>query len=376
MSSAKVSRRLSSFFAALAITQMPLLATRADTTTDVHSGVTQKTDAASSLALPVKLADQKVVITYVEKESKASEHLVEYRASGEYVINVIKNNGNDSEQIGRGLRLVALAMAQDKGVQEKKNGDYDAAQRDFAFAVQEARELRSDNILSETLRSYGSVCRLLKEYEKSMTAYKEALAILEKSEGLQSISAASTLDDTARVYDELNVPKEAEKLHKQALAVFEKLQGPTGPDVVICLYNLSDCYLHTDRFDDSIGALTRALSILEKRGEAESLDYATTVDNLGGVYSDAQKYDDAEKSHRKALGLFLKNAGPDSIDTAICYQNLANVLIQERKWLDAKDNYEKALKIESQIRGEDHPRVKALKAKVASLASRAATESK
>jgi len=375
MSSAKSSRRLRTFFVALAIAQLPLLATWADTSPDTHPATPPKLDTTSALSVPVKL-EQKVVITYVEKESKASEHLVEYRANGEYVINIIKNNGNDSEQIGRGLRLVALAMAQDKGVQEKKIGDYDAAQRDFAFAVQEARELRSDNILSETLRSYGSVCRMLKEYEKAMSAYKEALAILEKSEGLQSIAAASTVDDTARVYDELGVPKEAEKLHKQALAIFEKLQGPSGPDVVICLYNLSDCYLHTDRFDESIATLTRALSILEKRGEGESLDYATTVDNLGGVYSDAQNYVEAEKSHRKALVLFLKNAGPDSIDTAICYQNLANVLVQQKKWLDAKDNYEKALKIESQIRGEDHPRVKALKAKVASLATRAATESK
>ncbi len=318
----------------------------------------------------VSTGDHKVTITYVDKDSKLADRLVELRTNGDFVVNVVKDADNESEQIGKGMRLVSLALAQDKGIAEKKAGDYIAAQRDFSYAVEEARELRSDTVLAETLRSLASVSRLLKEREEALASYREALDLIDKTDGTQSVPAASIIDDMARVYDELNNPEEGEKLHKKALAIFEKTQGANGPDVVICLYNLSDCYLKTDRFDDAETALLKALKVLEARGEGNTIDYATTMDNLGGVYSDGQNFADAEKTHRKALEIFAKTAGPQSIDTGICYQNLANVLMQEKKFAEAKENYNKALAIETQIRGADHPRVKTLKAKLSAASDK------
>ena len=80
--------------------------------------------------------------------------------------------------------------------------------------------------------------------------YKRALAIMEKSAGLDSADIAPELNNLAALYERQLRYAEAEPLFKRALAIREKALGANHPDVGQSLNNLATLYERQDRHAD------------------------------------------------------------------------------------------------------------------------------
>jgi CHAT domain-containing protein/Tfp pilus assembly protein PilF len=196
--------------------------------------------------------------------------------------------------------------------------------------------------------------------------YKRALAIMEKSAGLDSADIAPELNNLAALYErQLRYP-EAEPLFKRALAIRESALGANHPDVGQSLNNLATLYERQDRHADSEPLFKRALAIYQKIPGAEPA-VATLLNNLGQVTKAEGRYSDAEPAIKQSLAIREKVLGRDHVDVARSLNNLADLYQRQARYADAEPIYKRALDIRERTVGPDHPDTAASVNNLASL---------
>ncbi len=126
--------------------------------------------------------------------------------------------------------------------------------------------------------------------------HKRALAIMEKSVGLDSAAMAPELTNLGALYERQLRYAEAEPLFKRALSVRERALGQSHPDVGQSLNNLATLYEREDRHAESEPLFKRALAIYEKAAGPENPAVATVLNNLGQVLKSEGRDADAEPS--------------------------------------------------------------------------------
>ena len=196
--------------------------------------------------------------------------------------------------------------------------------------------------------------------------YKRALAIMEKSAGLDSADIAPELNNLAALYERQLRYAEAEPLFKRALAIREKALGANHPDVGQSLNNLATLYERQDRHADSEPLFKRALAIYQKIPGAEPA-VATLLNNLGQVTKAEGRYADAEPAIKQSLAIREKVLGHDHVDVARSLNNLADLYQRQARYADAEPIYKRALDIRERTVGPDHPDTAASVNNLASL---------
>ncbi|MBV9459758.1 MAG: tetratricopeptide repeat protein [Bradyrhizobium sp.] len=184
--------------------------------------------------------------------------------------------------------------------------------------------------------------------------YKHALAIMEKTIGLDSNDIVPELSNLGALYERQSRYAEAEPLLKRALALREKALPPNHPDVGVALNNLATVYEKQDRHSDSEPLLKRALAIFQKIPGADRA-VATLVDNLGQVYKAEGRYADAELVIKQSLAIREKVLGRDHMDVARSLTNLGDLYQRQQRYSDAQPIYERAFAIRERAVGLDHP---------------------
>jgi CHAT domain-containing protein/Tfp pilus assembly protein PilF len=185
--------------------------------------------------------------------------------------------------------------------------------------------------------------------------FKRALAIMEKSVGLDSVAIAPELNNLAALYQRQGRYAEAEPLFKRALALCEKSLLPSHPDVGRSLNNLATLYEKQDRHADSEPLFRRALVIYEKAGGPDHPAVATLLNNLGQVLKSEGREADAEPLIKRSLAIREKVLGRDHPDVARSLNNLADLYQRQGRYADAEPLFKRALSIREQAAGPDHP---------------------
>jgi CHAT domain-containing protein len=184
--------------------------------------------------------------------------------------------------------------------------------------------------------------------------YKRALAIMEKSAGLDSADIAPELNNLAALDERQLRYAEAEPLFKRALAIREKALAANHPDVGQSLNNLATLYERQDRHADSEPLFKRALAIYQKIPSAAPA-VATLLNNLGQVAKAEGRYADAEGAIKQSLAIREKVLGRDHVDVARSLNNLADLYQRQARYADAEPIYQRALDIREHTVGPDHP---------------------
>jgi CHAT domain-containing protein/Tfp pilus assembly protein PilF len=184
--------------------------------------------------------------------------------------------------------------------------------------------------------------------------YKRALAVMEKTAGLDSADITPELNNLAALYERQLRYDEAEPLFKRALVIREKALGASHPDVGQSLNNLATLYERQDRHADSEPLFKRALAIYQKIPGAEPA-VATLLNNLGQVYKAEGRYADAEPAIKQSLAIREKLLGRDHVDVARSLNNLADLYQRQGRFADAEPVYKRALEIRERTVGPDHP---------------------
>lgn len=187
--------------------------------------------------------------------------------------------------------------------------------------------------------------------------YKRAIALMEKSLGLETPLIGAELTNLAALYQRQSRYAEAEPLFKRALSVREKGLSREHPDVGQSLNNLATLYVKQQHYADAEPLFQRALAIYQKAGGPEHPAVATVLNNLGQVYRDLNRDADAEAPIKRSLAIREKMLGTDHPDVARSLNNLAGVYEHQQRYADAEPLYRRALAIRERALGPDHPEV-------------------
>lgn len=187
--------------------------------------------------------------------------------------------------------------------------------------------------------------------------YKRAIALMEKSLGLDTPLLSAELTNLAALYQRQGRFTEAEPLFKRALAVSEKGLSREHPDVGRALNNLATLYVKQERQAEAEPLFQRALAIYQKAAGPEHPAVATVLNNIGQVDRDLNRDPDAEAPIKRSLTIREKVLGPDHPDVARSLNNLAGLYEHQRRYADAEPLYRRALAVRERALGPDHPDV-------------------
>ena len=187
--------------------------------------------------------------------------------------------------------------------------------------------------------------------------YKRAIALLEKSLGVDTPLVAAELTNLAALYQRQGRFAEAEPLFRRALAVREKSLSREHPDVGQALNNLATLYVKQEHFAEAEPLFRRALAIYQKAAGPEHPAVATVLNNIGQVDRDLKRDADAEAPIKRSLAIREKVLGPEHPDVARSLNNLAGLYQHQQRYAEAEPLYRRALAIRERAFGPDHPDV-------------------
>lgn len=242
---------------------------------------------------------------------------------------------NALNQAGRYSEALPLAQAMVANLEKTDNG------RDLAAA----------------LNNLGQVHAGLGRDDLAEPLYKRAIALMEKSLGLETPLSAAELNNLAALYQRQGRFAEAEPLFKRALAVSEKNLSRDHPDVGRALNNLATLYVKQENFAAAEPLFQRALAIYQKAAGPEHPAVATVLNNIGQVDRDLNRDAEAEAPIKRSLAIREKVLGPDHSDVARSLNNLAGLYEHQQRYAEAEPLYRRALAIRERALGADHPDV-------------------
>jgi tetratricopeptide (TPR) repeat protein len=123
---------------------------------------------------------------------------------------------------------------------------------------------------------------------------------------------------------------------KQAIKVAEQIAGPDHPDVATSVNNLAMLYDNLDRFSEAESLYKRALAIKEKSLGSRHISVATILINLALLYDAQQEYELAEPLYRRALKIQEDTVGSNHPDTMATLENLAALYRKTNRQADAE----------------------------------------
>ncbi|SPP91908.1 CHAT domain-containing tetratricopeptide repeat protein [Bradyrhizobium vignae] len=211
--------------------------------------------------------------------------------------------------------------------------------------------------LSAALNNLGQVYAGQGRDDLAEPIYKRAIALLEKSLGLDTALIAPELSNLAALYQRQGRFTEAEPLFKRALTVSERSLSREHPDVGRALNNLATLYVTQERFAEAEPLFQRALAIYQKAAGPEHPAVATILNNIGQVDRDLNRDADAEAPIKRSLAIREKVLGPDHPDVARSLNNLAGLYEHQQRYAEAEPLYRRALSIRERALGPDHPDV-------------------
>ncbi|XP_071368308.1 kinesin light chain 2-like, partial [Centroberyx affinis] len=139
------------------------------------------------------------------------------------------------------------------------------------------------------------------KYKEAANLLNDALAIREKTLGMDHPAVAATLNNLAVLYGKRGKYKEAEPLCKRALEIREKVLGTDHPDVAKQLNNLALLCQNQGKYQEVEQYYERALHIYQSRLGPDDANVAKTKNNLASCYLKQGKYRQAEALYKEIL---------------------------------------------------------------------------
>jgi len=197
----------------------------------------------------------------------------------------------------------------------------------------------------------------IRDYQKAIEYYSEALDIQLKISGEKHSNVAISYNCLGRVYYNMNNYKKAINLYDKALSIQLEVSGEKNLHVAIFYNDLGNVYADISNYEKAIFSFKKALNIrLELFGEKHP-KVAVSYNNLGTIYSDLGDNEEAIDLYNKALDIQLEIFGKKNSIVATLYNNLGLKYDDVGNYKKAINLQNKALNIRLELFGEKHPKV-------------------
>ncbi len=232
-----------------------------------------------------------------------------------------------------------------KGTTALQDGKYKEAETAFLAAKKDSEKSGAKyGHYATTLLNLGLVYDKLDRVPDSEKAYKEALAIYEKSYGDSSVEDGKALHGLAEAYRHHDKFVQALPLFQRALKIRDKLI-PTHPDTAETLNGLGDVYRHQGKNQDALPLFQRAVDIRKEAFGATHPKTAKSLDNLSQTYASLGKYDMAVPTYKDLLSARQSQLGLEDPKVAQVLEDLGYAYSKTDKAKKAETAFKQALAI-------------------------------
>jgi tetratricopeptide (TPR) repeat protein len=198
-----------------------------------------------------------------------------------------------------------------KALYEASAKDYAKSEQSFQQALKEAGHFGADDPrVGTTLNSLGLVYRAENKFGDAETAYRRALAVLQKSYGNDSMDVANVNFNIATVMFDQGHQAGAVSYLQRTLVGYEMILGSNSLKTASVLCMLGDVHRLARDFQAAEGPLRRCADIRESSGGMQNNDMADAVYSLAltfvgeGKYALAEpRFTLAEKIRESTLGI-------------------------------------------------------------------------
>ena len=230
-------------------------------------------------------------------------------------------------------RLAALKALVDAG-------SYAEAMKNAPALVKEARALKYEPLLAETLALMGNVAARSNQPKKSEEALTEAYLVADSSSHDEvRAEAAETLIYVVG-YQETRF-EEAHRWARATDAVLHRLGGHE----LLRAWALNDhgaVYLAEGQKETALAALGQALSLKQKALGAEHPDVGVSEGNVAIVLANLNRYEEAKLHIDRALAIMQKGLGGRHPELAVHLGNDGEILNALGRFSDARRSFEMA----------------------------------
>ena len=250
-----------------------------------------------------------------------------------------KNVRRPTTSQGESLRREALRIAEEKLAPADKQlapllanlaqslhfGEHDTeadplARRAFSIAHQSGDQ----KMMGVTLNTLGIVLAGEGEPARSEPVLRRSLALVEQSEGADSLDVAKAANNLATLYSDTHQYAKAEQEMARALPIYEKHLGPDHPMVALVLANLFTILSQQHRVAEGEPYLRRALAIGENiSAEFEDDESATLSCSIETSHGNFQE---AARLLEKVIAIQERLLGPEHPQLARTLVNYSGVL--------------------------------------------------
>lgn len=165
----------------------------------------------------------------------------------------------------------------------------------------------------------------------------------------------TTQNTLGLIYRDEKKYADAEKAFHNALTLLEKSYGQESLDVANVDFNIASVMIAGGKYDASLAFIQSSRSIFEKVLGAQSLKVAASYCLLGEAYRNMNRFDEAEKPLKQCADMREASDGVESPELADALYNLALVYEHQGKYKDAEPRLKLAAKIRELTLGVTSP---------------------
>ncbi|MBL0274149.1 MAG: CHAT domain-containing protein [Chitinophagaceae bacterium] len=237
-----------------------------------------------------------------------------------------------------------------------KSGELDKAISTAEKAIEEAAiDIGKDHAsYASCLIVLGFLCSEAKQYEKSESAFIQAVESCEKRKDQNGL-CAGIYNQLANLYTKTEKYEKAEIFYIKDIENKKKFYGRESIQLGTSLNNLAGLYFLISQYDKAIPVYEQAEIILKKTLGEEHAEYATILNNLGTLYSNMGEYNKAEPYLLKAAEIRKKLFGTDHLEYVNTLSELAILYKNNGKYSKAEPLFILVKEIKMKILGEDDP---------------------
>ena len=234
----------------------------------------------------------------------------------------VSQANHNREDLGLALSLDGLAMI----LSAKGEHDIARAHLERAVALVEATDGADSILMARMLNDQGELAREQSRYGDMLALHQRSLEIREAQLGATHPDVAKSLGNIGVALRNLGRNEEALAHHERARSVRETSLGPDHPSVANGLQSEGVVLMGLGRYGEAQQRYERALRINERVYGEEHPSVAGNLDNLGSALDAQGKYEEAKAVLERALGLREALLGPQHADVAFSLTNLSAVL--------------------------------------------------
>lgn len=233
-------------------------------------------------------------------------------------------------------------------------GNYSAAADAFQTALHTAEEKHlNPQVFAMLHDDFAAVYAEEGQFAKSEREFHQAMAIVEKTEGSQSLDYSILMARVALLPthndDRTDVIESLQK------AIANHSANISERDLAIARDFLAKLFCSQSRYQEAEAALLDSESAIQTKGNLDLQVLAELLNDMGAIRNHQQRYREAAEAEEEALRILGKELGPENPALVVPLNNLATIYVHDGNPEQAEVTFQHSLDIAAKKLGKDHP---------------------